>query len=666
MYCNFNHLLHITALLLTCCCLNGYSQSTDTLQIQNKDTAAVRKAALSQQQMMRNRMTLDSIKRNSDSTAVFYFTGDFEKLGSLQLHPIDTAITGFENYDPLYRHSRFFATSGNIGHCSRSLTPYPFLRESGFDYGIHTSDPYLYQNDSVKYYRVSKTFSEISYIQGAKKEQNFHAVFSRNIFRSLNLGFDFRVMSAPGAYLRQKANHINFVLTSQFFSKNKRYGFIANYTINRLRNYENGGIENDSLFENNLETNRQIISVNLPSAQNNIREWGVFMKHYFDLTRHPRNAKDTATGTRKRIELGRLTYSFNYTRQSQNYIDKQPDSGFYPPPILDTVLTFDSVRVMKIINDVTWSNPTFNPKNKLRVLQLEAGIRQQYSDVYLHGNKNIFNQFIPHAGIDFNPFTSLRLQARGDYVLGAYNEGDLSLRVKLSTILGKQDKNAGIISLTGNYIFQKPGWFYEHYTGNNYQWDTTWLKQGVIAVGFNYALKFLETGVNISRISNFVYLDSSARPQQFRKEFGHMHVYLNTNLDIWKFKIKAQLAYQTVQGTTVLRLPAFTGNVAIYFTQILFKKAATLQPGLNFYYNTSYYADSYNPATRSFYLQDRREIDNYLYMDVFINLKIQRARFFFTYTHFNASFMSKDYYTTPTYPMQDAAFKFGIAWRFHD
>jgi len=392
----------------------------------------------------------------------------------------------------------------------------------------------------------------------------------------------------------------------------------------------------------------------------------VFMKHYFDLTRHPRSAKDTTTGVRKRIELGRLTYSFNYTRQSQNYIDKQPDSGFYPPPILDTVLTFDSVRVMKIINDVTWSNPTFNPKNKLRVLQLEAGIRQQYSDVYLHGHKNIFNQFIPHAGIDFNPFTSLRLQARGDYVLGAYNEGDLSLRVKLSTILGKQDKNAGIISLTGNYIFQKPGWFYEHYTGNNYQWDTTWLKQGVIAVGFNYAWKFLETGVNISRISNFVYLDSSAYPQQFRKEFGHMHVYLNSNLDIWKFKIKAQLAYQTVQGTTVLRLPAFTGNVAIYFTQILFKKAATLQPGLNFFYNTSYYADSYNPATRSYYLQDRREIGNYLYMDVFINLKIQRARFFFTYTHFNASFMRKDYYTTPTYPMQDAAFKFGIAWRFHD
>jgi hypothetical protein len=28
--------------------------------------------------------------------------------------------------------------------------------------------------------------------------------------------------------------------------------------------------------------------------------------------------------------------------------------------------------------------------------------------------------------------------------------------------------------------------------------------------------------------------------------------------------------------------------------------------------------------------------------------------------------MGRSYYTVPSYPMQDAAFHFGIAWRFHD
>ncbi len=609
---------------------------------------------------------LDSIKTNRDSTQVSFFYSDFEKLGALNLHPVDTAITGFQSYDPLLVHDQFYATQGNIGSNYRSLLPYPFMRTSGFDYGLHSFDHYLFQNDSIKYYKVSKTFTEVSYVQGAKKEQNFHAVFSRNIYRSLNIGFDFRVRSSPGAYTRQKTNHINFVVTTQFISKNRRYGVIANFLVNRLRNYENGGIRYDSLFEQNLEPNRQVIPVNLQSAQNRIKETGFFMKHYFNLSRHPRNEKDTAFYNKGRVELGRLTYSFQYNRQIQNYIDYEPGIGFYPPALIDTTLTYDSLTIKKIINEVIWSNPSFNPKKRLRVVQLEAGLRTQYIEVSCDSIKKYFVQFIPHAAIDFNPIPSLRLQARGDYVLGDYNEGDMSLRVKLTSILGKPERNAGIISLTGNYALQQPGWFYEHYLGNNFRWDTTWQKQGVIAGGFNYRFRMLEAGFNISRISNYVYLDTSGKPRQYTNEFGHIYIYLNGDLDLWKFTFRTRLAYQSVQGTTVLRLPVFMGSLAIFFTQPLFKGAATFQPGLNFYYNTAYYGDNYMPATRSFYNQDGKEIGNYLYMDVFINLKIQRARLFVSYSHFNASFMGRNYYTIPTYPMQDGAFRFGIAWRFHD
>ena len=113
------------------------------------------------------------------------------------LHPNDTTIAGFQNYDPLYKQNRFSATLGNIGQDYRTLLPFPFQKSSGFDYGIHTFDRYIFTNDSVKYYRVLKTYTQLQYVQGAKKEIFFHAKFSRNIYRSLNLGFDFRVMSSP-------------------------------------------------------------------------------------------------------------------------------------------------------------------------------------------------------------------------------------------------------------------------------------------------------------------------------------------------------------------------------------------------------------------------------------------------------------------------------------
>ncbi len=666
MHCNIYRFLLAATLILLVISMDALAQKPDSLRIQDNKLPTPETSEDLMAAAAANKALADSVKKHRDSTQVSFFYSDFEKLGKLNLHQNDTALTGFQNYDPLYKHDRFYETLGNIGQCYGTLIPFSSGYASGFDYGTHTFDNYLFQNDSVRYYKVTKTFTELRYTQGAKKEQNFRAVFSRNIYRSFNLGFDFHVTNAPGAYTRQQTNHSNFVLTSQYFTRNKRYGVIANLIMNRLRNYENGGITYDSIFEQNLESNRKVIPVNLAAAQNRIRETGFFMKHYFDLTRHAKNGKDTSQLPHKQVELGRLSYSFEYNRQIQNFIDQQPDSGYFPPPVLDTVFTYDSLTIKKITNEIIWSNPSYKPNMQLRVLQLEAGIRQQYSEVSLHGTQYFFQQYIPVAKIIFTPLPSLKLEARGDYVFGDYNGGDFSLRVVLSTILGKPGKNAGIVSVDGDYVLRQPGWFYTQYLGNSYQWDTTWLKQGLISGGFRYSIRSIETGFNISRVNNFAYLDTLSHPQQVQSEFGYLRLYLNGFRDFWRFTVKAQLAYQTVQGTSVLRLPVFIGNVTLYYTQPLFNGAATLQPGLNFFYNTLYYASNYNPAIRSFYLQDQKEIGNYLYMDVFINLKIQRARFFFAYTHLNASFMGRDYYTTPNYPMQDGAFKFGVAWRFHD
>ncbi|MDP4282323.1 MAG: putative porin [Bacteroidota bacterium] len=611
----------------------------------------------------------DSLKKTKkDSTLVFWFNHNFEKSGNISLHPLDTVITGFQNYDPLFKKDHGYASLGNIGLASFDLTPYPFLNiHSGFDYGVHTFDPYLLKNDSVKYYRVLKTFSELEYVQGSKKEIFFHAKFSRNIYKTLNLGFEFRVMNSPGAYIRQRANHQNFVLTSQYFSKDYRYGVVANFLLNVIKNNENGGIKHDSLFEQNLEPNRELFEVNLNNAQNRIRENGFYMKHYFDLSRHPKNLKDTAYFSRKHFELGRITYAFEYNRQVFNYIDYEPKSGFYPDIFKDSTETYDSVTVNRIVNEISWSNPSFHADNTMRHLQLAAHFKQQYYEVREADRKNYFNQYIPSCEVSFIPYSTLNLTGYADYVFGDYNEGDHSVQASLSQILGGLKKNAGKLTVTAFYAFQKPGWFEEHYQGNNFRWDTAWRQQGILSLGGSYSYKnYFDAGFNLSRINHFVYFDSLAHPSQYGKEFAYLNIYLNEEINFWRFKLKSRLAYQTIQGANVIRVPAFLGTASLYFSQPLFKGAALFQPGLTFYYNTLYYGYSYMPAIHSFYLQDKRQIGNYLYMDVFINVKIQRARVFVMYSNFDSFFMGRKYYTTVGYPMQDASFRFGITWRFHD
>ncbi|MCX6249131.1 MAG: hypothetical protein NTX61_00085 [Bacteroidetes bacterium] len=611
----------------------------------------------------------DSLRKNkhkTDSSQVSYFTNELEKFGSLKLVPSDTGINGFQNYDPLFQQSHFYANLGNIGSAYRSLSPFPLLHQTGFDYGIHTFDNYLFSNDSIRYYKVIKTFSELKYLQGAKKENLFQVVFSRNLYHSLNMGFNFRVANAPGAYQRQRTNLVNFYLTMQYFSPDKRYGSVANFLINRVRNSENGGIKYDSAFEQNTETNRQIYTVNLNNAVNRVRDIGFYMKHYVDLTSHSLIQKDSTVKTRKRFELGRITYNFEYNRHIQNYIDYNPKSGFYTTIYLDSLKTYDSITITKIVNELTWSNPNFKADRKYRLLQLQFHLRHLYNEVSYQTVKKYFVQFIPVAELSFRPYSSLILNAYGDYVFGDYNQGDLTVKASLTQILGKPEHNIGAISFKVYSCFQQPDYFFDHFFGNNFAWYLSWKKQNVIGAGFSYKVRNVETGVIVSRINNFIYLDTIAQPQQYNNQFGYLYAYMNGKADFWKFNFKTQFAYQTEQGANFLRLPSFLGNLTIVFTQQLFHGAATLQPGFNFFYNTLYYSNAYMPALRSFYLQDSKQTGNYLYMDVFVNVKIQRARIFVMYSHFNASFMGHSYYQVPTYPMQDAAFKFGIDWIFHD
>jgi hypothetical protein len=72
------------------------------------------------------------------------------------------------------------------------------------------------------------------------------------------------------------------------------------------------------------------------------------------------------------------------------------------------------------------------------------------------------------------------------------------------------------------------------------------------------------------------------------------------------------------------------------------------------------------PASRMFYLQDEKKIGNYVYIDAFINLMVKRFRIYVKYQHLNSLWTQPRYYMVPHYPMQEAAFKFGMSWSFYD
>lgn len=170
----------------------------------------------------------------------------------------------------------------------------------------------------------------------------------------------------------------------------------------------------------------------------------------------------------------------------------------------------------------------------------------------------------------------------------------------------------------------------------------------------------------ITLIGNYVFFDQRALPAVSDKNILVSSLRLEKRFK-WKgFNQVNRFLVQKSSNEEVLQLPLFAyGNIS-YYEKALFQKALTIQVGFDLYYNTSYYADAFMPATGIFYRQDKREVGNYPFVDAFLNWKIKSVRLFIKYTNTLTGLAGYNYFTTYGYPMNDRGLRFGFSWTFYD
>ncbi len=610
----------------------------------------------------------DSLKEEKiDSTRIKYFVKTIDSLTLDKLHYTDTSITGFQQYDPAWKLNHFCAELGNIGLPYNSTIYKPNLT-TVFYLKKNTSNAYLYKNDRIKYYRPLSPYTKLHYANGAKKEQFFRGIHSQNIFRTFTFGIDFRFIHSPGYYKQQKADDKNLVIKGQYYTKNKRYGVIANYVHNKNIVEENGGIVSDRVFENNLETDRQLYETNLSDAKNEIKHGSVYLNQYFYLSKAHRNDTADSLKINRKFHLGKLTHSFLWTRDQYAYIDNNPLSDFYSnyDPPLDSNKTFDTTSFTMYENELHWSNLGPDDKPADKHVYVHFGIKHQLIKFGIDTTQKELQQLVPSGGFSIFLFNSFRLNFDLDLVFGEYNGGDYNAHASVNQYLGNRERNLGLLKIDVRYVKKMPAWFYQRYISNHFRWDNNFSRQEYIIGNFAYQFKNLHVGANINQIRNYVYLDKNAHPKQYGESFSVFQVFVKKPFRFGKFGIDDYVALQKSTNEDILRLPEISAHLSIHFTTGLFKSATTIQPGIEVFYNTGYYGDAYMPALRSFYLQDETKVGNYIIADVFLNAKVKRALFFLKYYHFNNGWLGYNYFAVPHYPLQDAALKFGISWRFYD
>ena len=610
----------------------------------------------------------DSALSTSDSLIVIYFKGNIENLKLNKYSYIDTNTYSFQRYNPLNLENGMYSTLSNIGLAAKNLVFTPTL-STGYFMGSSAFTRYLYHNKDVKYYNPYVPYTELNYVMGSNREQNFNIIFTRELFRGFTFGVDYALNFSPSddsPYLRSGSNNQRVFFTTQYYTKNKRYGIIANYLSNNIRVEENGGIINDSIFENNIETDRRLIPVNLMKAENHVKQSGFFIEQYFNIL-SPQSKKDSI---KRKIDAGNISYSFRYRRNQMIYTDGDSLKDFYigHATPLDAISTFDSLYQDEFQNTIRWSSIGYNDNPNDKIFYMFMGATHSYIKQMLPYDSVLMNysQVTTFGGIAFNFGRSFHLDVDANYVFGGYNQNDYQLNAQLVQYVGNKNRNIGFFKFGLNFVNKTPEWYYNNYQSNYYRWTNNFKKEKHLILSGSYNFKQFSAGAKFFTFDNYTYLDDSIRPSQIEKGETLLQLFAEGTIPLNKFGINTRIVYQTTSQPNIIRVPSLTGVLDIYFRAPIFKHAAILQTGFQFMYFSEYYADAYMPELRLFYIQNNKKIGNYPFADFYVTLMVKRARLFFRAAHLNGYLGDYRYYLAPSYPAQDAGFYFGASWRFHD
>ena len=641
----FLNISFIFIISATICCQNSFAQQKD--------------------------LTENKSKKN-DTLKIFYVNEDdfYNKNYPDYYQRVDTSLTGIQKYELLTSKQPFKARFSNSGLTYRDIV---FGSKYSFDFVSSRQyvKDYFLTNENAKYFNVSKPFTDIYYGMGPMREQIFNVLFTRNFKKKLNLSANYKLIHAQGKYIRQESDDAFVILTANYAAQNSRYVVLGNYFYNRIKIQENGGLQNDSSFTENIEPKRRYITVNLTdlnNAENRLKESGFYIKQLYFIGLRKKMENDTLKTERSFVGFGRISYSILFKNQSYLYTDADPMSGFYQNVLLDTVNTHDSIHVNSIENTIEWSNSKFrdDPACAGQPLLLRLALKHRYSKIFGYSTDTSFISLIPEINLSARIIKGIKIATDGFYILYGYNKNDFSASGSLINTIKTDSVNNRFYGIKADYLRQSPHFFDQVYSSNNFFWNYSYKPALTQHASLFYNDKTLYTYLSYYNIKNYIYYDNYALPKQYCHYFEVLQLGLNKDFKWKNWEIDNKIVYQKIFGADVLRLPDIMTNHAFYFSHFFFKKALTAQFGIEGTFFSSYYPNAYMPATREFYLQNNFKSDNYPFIDFFVNLKIKRARIYLKFDHVNSGLMGYNYYMIPHYPMSDRAFKFGISWMFYD
>ncbi|GAB3936124.1 putative porin [Mucilaginibacter myungsuensis] len=601
------------------------------------------------------------------------------------LLPLDTTLTNFENYSPLFQPRKPKIGLGSLGLAQRDLLFDPEKR-LGFDVGVHFLDAYMLTPQDIQYYAARVAYTNLQLYTGGTKEQVFKATLAQNVNPNLNIGFNFNLIGSRGFYNRQNVSDLNAAIFSWYQSPGKRYNLLTNFFFNNLKTPESGGILNDRVFiDGSFDKERE--QVRLLNAKYQILNNGFYMKQMYYIGRI--DSTVTTTGKSEVLPTQRITH--NLMVNTQRYVFSRNGLDTYrvfPDFYFNSINSRDSLAMQDIRNDFGYSF-YLRPKSGgllKNELKLDLGLMHD-----LYNYKQFVNDSVLTAVGKINmqsqkqaaTFQNITLKARLGYrfsdrlildadlqqIAQGRNIGDFLYDFKLSLAGGRK---AGKI-VFGLYAQNNaPALIDQSWISNHFVFNNTFRNQKIINASFNYINDALELDMKAEyfMINDYLYFEAQpngidAKPAQLAAPINLLKVSVGKNLTWRRFHFDNFVVYQKTDYQNTLRTPEVYTYSNLYYGKKFFN-AIDLVLGGSVRYNTPYVAPSYAVGIGKFYNGADVTYNSYPYVQLYAKGTLQRTNLFIMYDYANQGFQSNGFYTVNRYPMQDKILKFGVSWTFYN
>jgi hypothetical protein len=546
---------------------------------------------------------------------------------------------------------------------------------------------YGFTPDNMRFYNTKGPFSSLSYYTSGNKrfsEDNTKLLFTRNITPSLNFGLYYHKMGTKGTYQHQRTRDKTFNMFASYIGD--RYVAHAGYIYNGVNNMENGGIVND-FFVTDTVINSDAIDVKLKSALNILSSNTYFLTHSYGV---PLNLfkRDSLTAATE----GTMVYfghTFEYSRNRRVYTDGTADTAYvdlllntgqrnylhyYDKRYMSARGSYDSTFASKLDNRLFIR---LQPYSSTAIIsKIDGGIGYQFDRYYgftpksylyaIKDEKLSTGYVYGNAEGMFSRYFSWEAFLKYNFL--GYRINDLNFDAKARLSLYPLD---GGIHLSGRFLLdnREQPYFFKKYYSNHFQWDNNFGKTTETRIEAAVSIPDwnLEAGFKNSVISNYVYFDDNALPQQTSEILNITSLYLNSKLSWWLLRLDTRLVAQNTSNGNTLPLPTFSGNAMFYVESQWVKNVLNTRIGFDVYYNTLFYDYAYNPAVGMFHTQSEKRIGNYPWADFFASFKWKRANIYVKLTNVGEGIVGdQNYFSALHYPRNKRMFRYGLTWFFNN